>query len=66
MDETTLPPRPPMVLFRDRVAWVRARRQTDLGAWLALIFWATMVGPDHQAMERWVPLADIARLDTED
>lgn len=51
-----------MVLFRDRVAWVRARRLTDADTWLALIFWDTMIGPTRHVNERWVPLDDILRL----
>ncbi|MEV4383929.1 hypothetical protein [Streptosporangium sp. NPDC049644] len=62
MDESGLPPRPPLVVFRGRVAWVRARRQTDLGAWLALVYWDTMIGPERLVNEQWVPLADIARI----
>ena len=66
MDESGLPPRPPLVVFRDRVAWLRARRRTDTGVWLALIFWTTMIGTDHQVMERWVPYPDIASVPGED
>lgn len=66
MDESGLPPRPPLVLFRNREAWLRARRRTDLGTWLALIFWTAMIGTERQVMERWVPYADIASIDGED
>ncbi|MEV0830865.1 hypothetical protein [Nonomuraea rubra] len=41
---------------------MRARRQTDLGAWLALVYWDTMIGPERLVNEQWVPLADIARI----
>lgn len=54
------------MVFRDRVAWVRARRYTDLGSWLALIYWDTMVGPNRHVNEQWVPLGDITRIDGED
>jgi len=66
VDESGLPPRPPLVVFRDRVAWVRARRYTDLGSWLALIYWDSMVGPNRYVTEQWVPLADIAQIPGED
>ncbi len=55
-----------MVLFRDRTARLRARRRSDLGTWLGLIFWTTMIGTDHQVMARWVPYADIASIPGED
>ena len=66
MDETDLPQRPPLVLFRDRVAWLRARRQTDLGVWTALIYWPTMIGVEHCVREQWVTFADIAQIPGED
>ncbi|MFI6510105.1 hypothetical protein ACIBCT_21075 [Streptosporangium sp. NPDC050855] len=66
MDESSLPPRPPLVVFRDRRAWLRARRKTDTGTWLALIFWDVTVGGEPLVREQWVPFADIARVDGED
>lgn len=54
------------MLFRNRVAWLRARRQSDTGTWLALIFWDTALGPERLAREQWVPFADIAQIPGED
>lgn len=61
-----MPRRAPLVLFRDRAAWLRARRKTDLGVWTALIFWDTVLGTDRFVREQWVPYADIAQVDGED
>lgn len=53
-------------MFRDRRAWLRARRKSDTGTWLALLFWDAVLGGDSLVREQWVPFADIARVDGED
>ncbi|SDH68298.1 hypothetical protein SAMN05421505_12065 [Sinosporangium album] len=72
MPSSDLPPLPPLVAYRHRPAWLRAWWLTDLGVWLADIYWAdSRPEPDTLdnrmfIVERRVPAEEVARVDGQD
>ncbi|GII94302.1 hypothetical protein [Sinosporangium siamense] len=71
MSGSELPPLPPMVVYRHRPAWLRGWWRTDLGVWLADIYWAesrTTGVPTsrYHIVERRVPAEEIGPIDGQD
>ncbi|MEV7013300.1 hypothetical protein [Streptosporangium sp. NPDC051022] len=61
---SAVPPRPPLVLYGSRTAWLQAWRRGEYQR-LALIFWDASDDYRRYVVERWVPAADIVEIEGE-
>ncbi|MER7213195.1 hypothetical protein ABT340_39545 [Streptosporangium sp. NPDC000239] len=61
---STVPPRPPLVWYGSRLAWLQVWRRGEVH-WMALVFYAENDGNRPYVVERWATADEITKIDGE-